>query len=194
MVSGDESNPMTTINTNEFDHYYFSYPLFFIEKDHLEVGNKIIMPPSALEQLLALPNVVHPMIFRLENSNTGLYSHCGVVEFTAEEGLVYLPTWMMENMQLQEGDVVNIKNTSLPKGTSITIQPHATKFITLPYHKLLLEEAIMDFACLTTGETIVIEHEDEKYMIDIIETKPSAAISLFESNCVVEFEPPLDYK
>lgn len=193
MVSGDETNPMITTNTNEFDHYYFSYPLFFIEKDHLEVGNKIIMPPSALEQLLALPNVVHPMIFRLENSNTGLYSHCGVVEFTAEEGMVYLPTWMMENMKLHEGDLVNIRNTSLPKGTYIKIQPHASKFINLSNHKSLLEIAFRDFACLTTGDTIEINHAGHKYLTDVLETKPSRAISI-DNDCVVDFAQPLDYK
>ncbi|GKB86923.1 ubiquitin fusion degradation protein 1 [Tanacetum coccineum] len=61
-------------------------------------------------------------------------------------------------------------------------------------HKSLLEKTFKDFACLTTGDTIVINHKGEKYLIDIVETKPSHAISLFDIDCEVDFATPLDYK
>nr|GEV81319.1 fimbrin-1-like [Tanacetum cinerariifolium] len=44
-----------------------------------------------------------------ENLDTELHSHCGVIEFTADEGVVFMPKWMMENMKLQDGEVVNQK-------------------------------------------------------------------------------------
>ncbi|KAI3519980.1 hypothetical protein L1887_09200 [Cichorium endivia] len=154
------------------------------------------MPASALDHLATLP-IVYPMLFRIENIATRLHSHCGVLEFTADEGFVILPTWMMNNMQLEEGALVKINNSNLPKGSYIKIQPHATKFTTLSVsdHKSLLEKTFRDFSCLTVGDTIVVDHEEEKYSIDIVETKPSpAAVSLFETDCQVEFAIPLDYK
>ena len=40
----------------------------------------------------------------------------GVLEFIAQEGMVYLPFWMMENMHLNEGDVLHLRSASIPKG------------------------------------------------------------------------------
>ncbi|KAK1415932.1 hypothetical protein QVD17_31720 [Tagetes erecta] len=177
----------------DFDQYYSCYPLSHISKTFYETGNKIIMPASALNQLASL-SVTYPMLFRIENLAAGLHSHCGVVEFTADEGLVFLPTWMMKNLQLEEGELVKISNTCLPKATYIKIQPHATKFTTLLDHKSLLEKTFRDFVCLTKGDTIVVNNGDEKYMVNIVETKPSPAALLFETDCVVDFATPLDYK
>ncbi|CAL5326153.1 unnamed protein product [Camellia sinensis] len=46
------------------------------------------------------------MLFELRNAATERISHCGVLEFIAEEGMIYMPYWMMENLLLQEGDIV----------------------------------------------------------------------------------------
>lgn len=53
----------------------------------------VIMPPSALEQLTRL-NINYPMLFKLANKKTGRVTHCGVLEFVADEGKVYLPLWV----------------------------------------------------------------------------------------------------
>ncbi|KAK9289485.1 hypothetical protein L1049_007640 [Liquidambar formosana] len=47
---------------------------------------------------------------------------------------------------------------------------------------------------LTTGDTIMITHNKKNYNIDVVETKPSPAISTVDTDCEVEFAPPLDYK
>lgn len=51
------------------------------------------MPPSALEQLTRL-NINYPMLFKLTNKKTNRITHCGVLEFVADEGKVYLPYWV----------------------------------------------------------------------------------------------------
>lgn len=33
------------------------------------------------------------MMFEIENRKEGKKSHCGVIEFSADEGMVYLPYW-----------------------------------------------------------------------------------------------------
>ena len=57
--------------------------------DTVKHGGKVIMPPSALETLTRL-NIQYPMLFSLENPKTGRKSHCGVQEFTAQEGTYWL--------------------------------------------------------------------------------------------------------
>ena len=57
------------------------------ERDDLEHGGKIILPPSALDQLTRL-NIVYPMLFKLTNMSANRTTHCGVLEFVADEGKV----------------------------------------------------------------------------------------------------------
>ncbi len=47
--------------------------------------------------LLAAAASLHiefPMLFEISNLREGRVSHCGVMEFVAEEGVVYLPYWV----------------------------------------------------------------------------------------------------
>jgi ubiquitin fusion degradation protein 1 len=94
------------------------------------------MPPSALDRLASL-HIEYPMLFQLSNVSVEKTSHCGVLEFTADEGLVYLPYWMMQNMSLEEGDVMQVKNISLVKGTYIKLQPHTQDFLDISNPKAM---------------------------------------------------------
>lgn len=40
----------------------------------------------------------------------------------------------------------------------------------------------------------MVAYNNKKYYIDIVETKPSNGISIIETDCEVDFAPPLDYK
>ncbi|CAI0393373.1 unnamed protein product [Linum tenue] len=168
-------------SSSTFEQFYRCYPVAFLDKPHLEKGNKVIMPPSALERLASL-HIDYPMLFELHNPSIERVTHCGVLEFVAEEGLIYLPYWMMENLLLQEGDLVQLRNASLEKGTYVKLQPHSTDFLDVSNPKAI------------TGDTILVAYNDKKYYINIVETKPSAAVSVVETDCEVDFAPPLDYK
>lgn len=176
-----------------FEQTYRCYPASFIEKPQLESGDKIIMPPSALDRLASL-HIDYPMLFELRNAAAERVSHCGVLEFIAEEGMIYMPYWMMENMLLQEGDVVRVKNVTLPKGTYVKLQPHTKDFLDISNPKAILETTLRNFSCLTTGDSIMVAYNNKKYYIDIVESKPANAISIIETDCEVDFAPPLDYK
>ncbi|XP_030942882.1 ubiquitin fusion degradation protein 1 homolog [Quercus lobata] len=176
-----------------FEQTYRCYPASFIEKPQLESGDKIIMPPSALDRLASL-HIDYPMLFELRNASAERVSHCGVLEFIAEEGMIYMPYWMMENMLLQEGDIVRVKNVTLPKGTYVKLQPHTKDFLDISNPKAILETTLRNFSCLTSGDSIMVAYNNKKYYIDIIETKPANAISIIETDCEVDFAPPLDYK
>ncbi|KAK2978293.1 hypothetical protein RJ640_017144 [Escallonia rubra] len=176
-----------------FEQTYRCYPASFIDKPQLENGDKIIMPPSALDRLASL-HIDYPMLFELCNIATKQVSHCGVLEFIAEEGMIYMPYWMMGNLLLQEGDIVRVKNATLPKGTYVKLQPHTSDFLDISNPKAILETTLRNFSCLTTGNSIMVAYNNKKYYIDIIESKPSHAISIIETDCEVDFAPPLDYK
>ncbi|KAL3696134.1 hypothetical protein R1sor_010210 [Riccia sorocarpa] len=157
------------------------------------MGTKvIIMPPSALDRLASL-RIDYPMLFEVHNPQATRTSHCGVLEFVAEEGMIYMPYWMMQNMLLQEGDIVRLKSATLPKGTYVKLQPHTKDFLDISNPKAVLETTLRNFSCLTVGDNIMVAYNNKKYYIDIIEAKPAQAISIIETDCEVDFAPPLDY-
>ncbi|XP_017421222.1 uncharacterized protein LOC108331106 isoform X1 [Vigna angularis] len=179
--------------TSSFEQTYRCYSASFIEKPEIENGDKIIMPASALDHLAFL-RIDYPMMFELTNGASERVSHCGVLEFTADEGTIYMPYWMMQNMLLQEGDTVRVKYSSLPKGTYVKLQPHTKDFFDISNPKAILETTLRKFSCLTTGDTIMVTYNNKRYYLDIIETKPAKAISIIETDCEVDFAPSLDYK
>ena len=108
---------------------------------NLEYSDKIILPPSCLEKLATI-EIMYPMIFELTNPRfTVRRLHCGVLEFVAQEGMVYLPYWMMENMHLNEGDIVGLRSASIRKGAYVKLQPQTTDFIKISNPKAVLEQA-----------------------------------------------------
>ncbi|OII71986.1 ubiquitin fusion degradation protein 1 [Cryptosporidium andersoni] len=187
-ASGYDSDPLSS----PFSHEYSCYPVSFAGRDELEAGNKILLPPSALNQL-ARRNISWPMLFKVQNSLKHKVTHSGVLEFVAEEGTCYMPYWMMQNLELQEGDIVNITNTSLSKGTYVKLQPLSMEFLDITNPKAVLETALRGFATLTIGDTIVIQYNDASYKVEILETKPANAISIIETDIQVDFAPPPDY-
>ncbi|EFN53275.1 hypothetical protein CHLNCDRAFT_136896 [Chlorella variabilis] len=175
-----------------FEASYRCYPVSFLDKPEAERGDKIFLPPSALDRLAQL-HIDYPMLFQVENRRDGRNTHCGVLEFIADEGMVYMPYWMMQNLLLQEGDVVQLRSATLPKGTFVKLQPHSADFLDITNPRAVLETTLRNFSCLTVGDTIPINYNNRRYFIDIIEAKPSDAISVIETDCNVDFAPPLDY-
>ncbi|XP_025815546.1 ubiquitin fusion degradation protein 1 homolog [Panicum hallii] len=176
-----------------FEQTYRCYPASSAARPHLEAGDKVILPASALHRLASL-HIEYPMQFELRSSSAPRASHCGVLEFVADEGTVVMPGWMMENLRLQAGDAVRVRSAALPKGTYVKLRPHAAAFLDVSNLKAVLEKTLRAFSCFTTGDTIVVAYNNRSYLIDIVETRPATAVSIIDTDCEVDFAPPLDDK
>lgn len=174
-------------NPGRFDNQYQAFPMCFIGKDELEKGNKIILPSSALDHLARL-NISYPMLFELNNPNAARKTHCGVQEFVAEEGTCYLPYWLMNHLCLKEGDLVRVTNTSLPKGSYVKLKPVNKDFLKIHNPRAVLENTLRNFATLTVGDCVVINYNNVSYEIEIVQCKPSNAISIIETDVNVDFD------
>lgn len=174
-----------------FNRQFRCYPVSFIDRSDLEHGDKIVLPPSALDTLTRL-NITFPMLFKL-SSRDGRSTHCGVQEFVAEEGHANLPYWQMQNLLVSEGSMITISNVNLPKGTFVKFQPQTSDFLKISNPKAVLEATLRSFTCLTKGDTIAISYNDRVYYIDVKEVAPGDAISIIETDVNVEFEAPADY-
>merc|ERR1712159_346909 len=186
-----------------FDKTYKVFPSSFFaatknssDPEAYESSDKILLPPSALHTLAQL-HIEYPMLFELIPHNGGKRLHCGVLEFVADEGQMFIPFWMMENMHLEEGDLLTVRNASLDKGTYVKFRPQSKAFIELANPKAVLERTLAKYSCLTKNETIRIFYNERNYDIDIVEIKSARgavnAVSIIEADVNVDFDAPADY-
>lgn len=142
-------------------------PTTFGRKE-IEDGGKIILPTSALEDLsqdmdrFSHPffggishsgNQFHgpaPMLFEI-STERGKRSFCGVEEFTAEEGTIVLPSWVLHNLGASEGAQVQVRRVNLPKGTYVKLQPHTAEFLEVNDTKAMLEWVLPKFVVMCVG-------------------------------------------
>jgi len=103
-----------------FIRQFKAYSPAFIGKPEVNNGNKIILPSSALAELARL-KISYPMTFMVSNPQISKKSYCGVLEFSADEGVCHLPVWLMHNLFLDEGSDVILRNVNLQKGNFIKL-------------------------------------------------------------------------
>lgn len=141
------------------------------------------------------------MLFSMQGKapqGNGKMVHCGVLEFTAEEGKCYAPSWMMRQIGIDEGGLVEVANVTLPLGTYIKVQPHSSAFIdNISNHRAVLEYVLKNYAALTVGDNIVFNYNKRDYVLSVNEVKPDIAsnnhaISVVETNIQIDFDPPKD--
>ena len=182
---------------NLFIEVYLAYPASIMGREDIELSNSIILPSDALQKLSFMPNFgdsKNPILFRILNIDLNIYTHCGVVEFTAEKGTCYIPSNMFDRLCLEEGQKVNIRAIPLKSGTFIKLQPHKTEFINNKDPKTILEYNLRNYFCVTEGDTISIKFGTKIYKIDVIQCKPDKAIRTLNCDIEVDFAPPKDYK
>ncbi|KAL9120808.1 MAG: hypothetical protein Q9187_002634 [Circinaria calcarea] len=182
-----------------FDEYYRCYPVAMLpgpERENVNHGGKVIMPPSALDKLTRL-HITYPMLFELINGAKERMTHAGVLEFIAEEGKIYLPFWVMQTLLLEPGDLLQIKSTDLPPGQFVKLQAQSTSFLDISDPKAVLENAFRNFSCLTKGDIFTFAYNDQTYEMAVLETKPEtdkSAISVLETDLEVDFAAPVGYE
>lgn len=146
--------------------------------------------------ILARLNVSYPMMFSIENEASEKVTHCGVLEFSAPEGIIYLPHWAMKTIGVRSGDFVTLRNVSLRLGSFVKLQPQSVAFLDITDPRAVLEHSFRAFSALTRGDIIQISYNDDIYELLIMEVKPEGpkhAVSIVETDLQVDFAPPVGY-
>lgn len=131
------------------------------------------------------------MLFQLSTDTKT--THSGVLEFTAEEGCVYIPFWMMQNLQIEEGSLLTVTNASLPKATFCKLQAQSVDFLEISNPRAVLEHALRNYSCITEGDIIQIPYNDQNYRLQLRKVEPGPAACIIETDCNVDFEAPVGY-
>eukprot|EP00755_Sulcionema_specki_P013229 Sspe_Gene.53454::Locus_29544_Transcript_1_1_Confidence_1.000_Length_646::g.53454::m.53454/K14016/UFD1; ubiquitin fusion degradation protein 1 len=165
-----------------------------VDKTKVDEGGKILLPSSCFEALVTI-KITYPMMFKI-TADSGISTHCGVLEFSADEGIAVLPFWMMQHLGVHQGDIIRIENASLKKGSYVKLRPQKKAFVELHNPKAVLENYLRNFSCLTEGDTICIKYAKQDFFIDILSVKSKEgqekAISIVECDVNVDFDRPLD--
>ena len=66
-----------------------------------------------------------------------------------------------------------------------------SRFVSNSFYRL--EASLRKFSCMTVGDTICLQYNKKKYLLDVREVKPSDAACIIETDCEVDFEAPADY-
>lgn len=162
-----------------------TYPLSFIGKSFLENGDKIVLPQSILNYLNQ-NDEFNPIIFEIINLDNNKKCHCGVYEFTGDDGCAYIPFWMFKNLGINEGSALYFIQKRLEKGYFLKIQPQQKEFLQISNPKAILELNLRKYTSLTKKNTISIEYNNNIYWLNIVEVKPGNAINIVDTDLNLE--------
>lgn len=103
---------------------------------------------------------------------------------------------MMQTLQLDVGDMIQIKTTSLELAKMVKLQPQSVNFLDISDPRAVLERAFRNFAALTKGDVFSFEYNDTVFDVAVLEVKPETdkmGVSMIETDVSVEFAPPVGY-
>jgi ubiquitin fusion degradation protein 1 len=102
----------------------------------------------------------------------------------------------MKTLELEVGDLLQVKTTDLPPGTSIKLKPQSPDFLDISDPRAVLEKAFRNFSCLTKGDIFSFAYNDNVYNIAVTDVQPDTdkhGIVTMETDLKVEFEAPVGY-
>lgn len=165
------------------------YSMYFMNRFDYEEGDKIILPSNYLYAFLHLMESGEPLTFRI-TCESGKQYHCGVIEFSAEENVAMIPSWLLRELGLNEGSFISVEHVVLVKAAKVCIQPKTQALFQFIDIKSALEQALKTFTCLTKDTTIKIRHETVDIELYIKDVFPEPNVSLYNTDCEVEFIEP----
>jgi len=102
----------------------------------------------------------------------------------------------MQSLQLDVGDMIQVKTTSLELAKLVKLQPQSTNFLEITDPRAVLEKAFRNFAALTKGDVFNFEYNNEVYDMAVLDVKPETdkmGVSMIETDVSVDFAPPVGY-
>ncbi|KAI9243665.1 ubiquitin fusion degradation protein UFD1-domain-containing protein [Phascolomyces articulosus] len=176
---------------------------YFAEKgpEALNAGDKIILPSSALEDLLSAvhnnsENLPSPLTFELRHPHKRLIVYSGVKEFSSTStDTMQLPSWMFESLQLDPNQRVVIKFCPLPKGTWAQLRPLSPDSTDISDYRAALESHLRaHYNTMAKGQVLTCRYGSQSYPFLITDLKPEHAVCITDTDLEVDLEPLLEAK
>lgn len=167
------------------------FSMSFHGREELEFGNRILMPATALEKLKDT-QAPTPWLFEVADLDGRRWTHAGVLEFSAPAETCYMPYWMLQQLQAQEGDVMRLTLKELPKATYALFRPASVALHRVYNPRALLENGLRGFATLTSGDNFAVAYDGHQYGIEVLEVRPGDAACIVDTDMEVDFATAKD--
>lgn len=154
--------------------------------------DKVILPQSILENLVNQASMLPtPLTFRLKSGNNNKYTHVGVSEFSSEEGFVYLPKSVGDNLEIEkESMMIDVEFKVLPKASGLKIKPLLESDQHVDDYKVMLEAQLnRTHTALTKGDVLTVSDPlDIKKGIRFLveQVKPADAVCIVDTDVDLE--------
>ena len=131
---------------------------FVAEPPHSELEHSgcVVVPPAVL-QAATERHAAFPLVLRLAGPRAGDPACClAPLAFTAPDGIVYVPPWVLERLAVAEGDRVRYETVALPKGTAaaFALLGRVPPFFDANTLRPQLLAALAHYPCLSVGDTV----------------------------------------
>lgn len=158
-------------------------------------GGRVIVPQSVLVDLVSF-QIQPPFTFEISHSGGVYKTHCGVLEFTGEDGEVVVPSWMYQQLSLETASEVSLKYMTFPLGRFVKLVPHSVDFLEIENPKLELEQCLRNYQVLSPGDEILCcfdEVDPIRFTVAHIEPADDG-IYIVDTDLAVDFLEPLGFK
>ncbi|GKT35030.1 putative multi-domain containing protein [Aduncisulcus paluster] len=156
-------------------------------------SGKVVLSESILSKLLD-QGVDPPYFFELRNLANSQSCFCGVQQFTGDEGFVYVPLWMMDQLKIEQERNVMIRSVTIPKASYVKLQAQSCEYLDMSDPRKVLEDHLVGFQCLSVGTTFPILHDGMEHSFKVTALRPSGAVSLIDTDVNLEFDEPVGWK
>lgn len=135
-----------------------------------------------------------PMLFAIEKagSEDSKVTHCGVIEFTAEDGCVYLPSWVMQKLGVSSGSSVSVRSVDLALGIFARLQPESDVLQDEHDPVIALQHALGSYMALSVGDCIPVAMPGGRIAsFRVVELQPAPAVCIVNTDLRLELDAPV---
>ncbi|VDM56809.1 unnamed protein product [Angiostrongylus costaricensis] len=116
--NGNESQEK---NDTEVDLFYaFSYCSCGKSGKRISKLNNcgMIVAPSTFFHNVDPSKISLPLCVKVSSIRSGVFTHCGILDYSAPDGIVYIPEWVMRHLSIKDGHLIRLEPAVLAAATS----------------------------------------------------------------------------
>ena len=145
-------------------------------------SNQIILPVDAMKRLVDA-EIPSPYQFRIYTAARELY--VGVIQFTANDKLIYVPDWMIDFLGIEDGGRINIVSVTVPKATRVRFEV-SDEFLKTSNPKVVVEVKLRPHMNLRLDQVIRFDYAKRKFKMRVVELEPAAVCSIVDADVELE--------
>lgn len=163
-----------------------------LPNDNEQITDKIYLPSSILNHLEDTLADSSPLIFRMTHGQQSVC--CGVREFSQSEGIAMVPRWMLEALEIEEGEEVSLEQVELPKGTFAQLHAedsqHSMSSKVGDIRSLLESFMRSQLTALSVGQTIRVPAVSGVLSFRVTELEPQEQVDIVDTDLSVDITYP----